>query len=182
MAQVQRGEQAALSTLYDRYAPVVLGVLVRIVGDRAVAEEVLQEAFWRVWDKSGSFDASKGSFKTWLFSIARRHAIDVVRKRKVRPQPIQSDAAELKLSLQADETDVSAEVDQTLNADTVRGALDTLPAEQRQVIELAYFQGKTRREISAETNIPLGTIHTRARLALQRLQKTLVAQGLEGVS
>lgn len=182
MAQVQRGDQAALATLYDRYAPVVLGVLMRIVGDRTVAEEVLQEAFWRVWDKSGSFDVDKGSFKTWMFSIARRHAIDVVRRQKVRPQAMQSDSADLILELQTDEADVSAEVEQTLTASTLRSVLDNLSSEQREVIELAYFKGKTRREIAAITNVPLGTIHTRARLALQRLRKLLEAQGMEGVA
>ncbi|HFC11239.1 MAG TPA: sigma-70 family RNA polymerase sigma factor [Anaerolineae bacterium] len=181
MSQVQQGDQAALSTLYDRYAPIVLGVLTRIIGERPAAEEVLQEVFWRIWDKSASFDASKGKFKSWLFSIARRKAIDAVRRRKVRPQPMKSDSAELMLSMQASETDVSATVEHTLLADTIQTALQILPAEQRLVIEMAYFQGKTRREIAAETNTPLGTIHTRARLALKRLRQSLLTQELGGI-
>ena len=180
MALVQRGDQAALSTLYDRYAPVVLGLLTRIIGDKAVAEEVLQEVFWRVWDKSSNFDSSKGSFKTWLFSIARRLAIDTVRRRNVRPQPLLTDSAESIIESQSADTDVPNEVNRSLNASTVLSALDGLPSEQRQVIELAYFQGKTRREIANETNIPLGTIHTRARLALKRMHKILSDQGMEG--
>lgn len=181
MTQIQRGDEAALSTLYDRYAPIVLGVLTRIIGERPAAEEVLQEVFWRVWDKSASFDANKGKFKSWLFSIARRKAIDRVRRRKVRPQPMKSDSAELILSLQPSEANVSNAVEQTMLAGTIRTALQALPAEQRQVIEMAYFQGKTRREIAAETAIPLGTIHTRARLALKRLRQSLLTDELGGI-
>ena len=180
IALVQRGDEAALSMLYDRYAPVVLGLLTRIIGEPAVAEEALQEVFWRVWDKSSSFDPSKASFKTWLFTIARRLAIDTLRRRNVRPQPLISDSAEMIIESQPAEINIPNEVNRSLNASTVHSALSGLPSEQRQVIELAYFQGKTRREIADETDIPLGTIHTRARLALKRMHKILSDKGMEG--
>lgn len=182
MIMVQRGEQSALATLYDRHSPVVLGLIIKILGDRAASEEVLQELFWRVWDRADNFDPSKGKFTTWMFSITRRMAIDALRKRQVRPQPLERQSAEFLLKTQSADTDVMEVVSSNLTGEVVIDALQTLPDEQRQVIEKAYFEGKTRREIAAETDVPLGTVHTRARLALQRLRQTLTGRGIEGGS
>src|SRR5919106_4896476 len=87
-AQVARGEGRALETLYDRYASIVLGISLKIVGDRDAAEDVLQETFWRVWRSAASYQSQRGSFTGWLFRIARNLAIDAYRRRSVRPQAI----------------------------------------------------------------------------------------------
>src|SRR6266542_5994722 len=88
VAQAARGNNAALEALYDRYASTVLGLTLKIVGDRAAAEDVLQETFWRVWKSADTYQPQRGSFTSWLFRIARNLAIDVYRRRNVRPQAI----------------------------------------------------------------------------------------------
>ena len=177
MTHIVAGDSTALETLYDRYAATVLGVVLRMVQDRAVAEEIVQETFWRVWDKSASFDASRGKFSTWLFSIARRLAIDSLRRQKVRPQAARSEAEEEWMLRQADERSVAETAVLHLEQARVRSAMTTLSPEQAEVIELAYFKGLTRREIAQAIGTPLGTIHTRARLGLQKLRAALETAG-----
>ena len=178
MTLVVAGDTTALETLYDRYAGTALGVVLRIVSDRAVAEEIIQETFWRVWDRSSSFDATQGKFSTWMFSIARRLAIDSLRRQKVRPQAVRSEAEEEQM-LRKPDTDISVAETAVLHIEQehVRAALLSLSPEQYEVLELAYFKGLTRREIAQKTNTPLGTIHTRARLGLQKLRSELETAG-----
>lgn len=173
MELVVQRNQHALSILYDKYAGVVMGTIINVVGDSKIAEDVVQETFWRVWDKSESFDVTKGKFTTWMFSIARRHAIDVYRRQKVRPQAAKNEETLFKFELQPDTIDVAQSVSDRLMGETIKKALNTLSNEQRQVIEMAYFEGKTRREIAEKTDTPLGTIHTRVRLALKNLSNAL---------
>jgi RNA polymerase sigma-70 factor (ECF subfamily) len=166
--------------LYDRYAPAVMGLALKMLGDRALAEEVVQETFWRVWRNADSFRAQRGSFPAWLFGIARNLTIDMCRRRKVRPQPARDDAEEQKIDRAPDpDVDVAESAWTAIKHTQVRTAMDVLPPAQRRVIELAYFGGLTRQEIAEATGEPLGTIHTRARLALQKLRETLQAQGFE---
>lgn len=179
MRHVALGDEAAYAELYDRHAPVVLGVLYKMVGQRQEAEELLQEAYWRVWDKAETFDPSRASFRTWLFSIARRIGIDWLRRRSARPKSAlgDSEAQEQRLAALPSDASVPGDVQLMERHEAVRDAVAQLSAEQRQVIELAYFGGKTRREIAAETNIPLGTVHTRVRLGLKHMQRELVEKG-----
>lgn len=179
MRRVVRGDQTAFELLYDRYAPSVLGVVTGIVRDPALGEEVLQEVFWRVWDRSKSFDVQRGKFSTWLFSIARRYAIDVYRRRKIRPQLANSEQLSKLAEMIPSDSRVSLDVMLLQQQEIVQVALQQLPPAQRTVIEMAYFEGKTRREIANETDVPIGTIHTRARLALRRLQNILLSEGWE---
>lgn len=180
MTYVAGGSSEALETLYDRYAPMVLGVIMRVLPDRAVAEEVLQEAFWRIWDKADAFHAERGSFTSWLFSIARRQAIDVTRRQNVRPQAARDEAEEKQMHLHPDpgyQVDEAAWLE--IQRQQVKSALTVLSPEQYEVIALAYYHGLTRQEIAELTGNPLGTIHTRARLGLQKLRTVLEAQGVE---
>lgn len=180
MARVATRDSAAFASLYDRYAPMVLGVVVKIVGDRAVGEEVLQEAFWRLWTQAATFDADKGPLRAWLFSIARRQALDVLRRQSVRPAAARDESEARRLELApAPDDDVPVAVEQAIAAAQLRGALSELSAEQQRVLELAYFGGLTRQEIAQVTGTPLGTVHTRARLGLQALRAKLGAPGNE---
>ena len=180
MARVAARDSAAFELLYDRYAPVVLGVVVKIVGDRAVGEEVLQDTYWRIWTQAASYDPAKGQLRPWLFSIARRLALDVLRRQSVRPQPARDEGEARRLeTAPAPGEDVSTAVGDALVAAQLRGALDQLSAEQRRVLELAYFGGLTRQEIAHVTNTPLGTVHTRARLGLQNLRAKLETSGTD---
>ena len=180
-AQVARGESGALETLYDRYASIVLGISLKILGDRAAAEDVLQETFWRVWRSAATYQSQRGSFTGWLFRIARNLAIDAYRRRSIRPRPITDvDANDTKLDQIPDPNMNVAEQSQLLLMHKhVADALASLPLEQRRVIEMAYFYGMTRQQIAESTGEALGTIQSRARMALQKLREQLQKEELE---
>ena len=181
-ARVAQGDTAALELLYDRHASAVLGILFRVIGDRATAEDVLQETFWRVWKSAYTYAGERGSFTSWLFRIARNLAIDAHRRTNVRPQALSSSGD---MDAVADRTpDPDTNVPEQAQADfrnrQIRSALSALPRVQRQVIELAYFYGMTRQEIAEATGEALGTVHTRARLGLQKLREELDREEFEG--
>jgi RNA polymerase sigma-70 factor, ECF subfamily len=178
IAQVARGDTAAYEMLYDRYASAGLGLALKITGDQALAEEVLQETFWRVWRKADLFQTQRGAFTSWFFGIARNLSIDMLRRQRTQVQP--ADESEQLIEQTADPTlDVPETAWLRVKHQQMRAAIESLPSEQRYVIELAYFRGMTRQEIANVTGEPLGTIHTRARLALQKLRDELQLQGFE---
>lgn len=177
LAQVAAGDRRAFETLYDRYAAVVFGLALRMLGDRSSAEEAVQEIFWRVWQRLGSFDRSR-AFAPWLFGIAHNYCIDELRRRKVRPQPVYEDDEHPVLSSIPDESDVGDTAIQAEQQRTVRAAIDQLPDEQRQALLLAYYGGLTQQEIAARLGNPLGTVKTRMRLGLQKLRALLEGQSL----
>lgn len=180
MARVATGEAAALEILYDQYASAVMGLALKMLGDRAAAEEVVQETFWRVWRNANSYRAQQGNFTTWLFGITRNLAIDAWRRRKARPQPIFDQDEEQQLEQNPDpRPDVTETTWINMKHSQVRQALNMLPPNQRQVVEMAFFWGMTRQEIAEKIGVPLGTVHTRARLGLQKLKEALQAQGFE---
>ena len=180
--QVARGDQAALEALYDRYASIVMGIALKIIGDQAVAEDILQETFWRVWQSAETYQSQLGTFTGWLFRIARNLAIDAYRRRNVRPQAILSVGdSDSVLDQTADpDVNVAEQAQSILMNRQLRRAVASLPGVQRQVIEMAYFFGMTRQEIAEATGEARGTIHTRARLALQKLRGELEREELEG--
>ena len=180
--RVARGDSAALEVLYDRYASRVLGISMKIVGDQALAEDILQETFWRVWQSASTYQSQLGPFTGWLFRIARNLSIDAYRRRNVRPQIfVGANGSDPILDETPDpDTDVAEQAQSILQNQQVRKALDALPGVQRQVIEMAYFYGMTRQEIAEATGEALGTIHTRARLALQKLRGELERDEFEG--
>ena len=171
---IASGEAHALETLYDRYNRVVFSFAVRILSDAQVAEEVMQEVFFRVWQQAGAYRSGRGSLITWLLSITHNLAIDEVRKRNRRPQKAEAEDPELLLGSMIDQSaDVEEEAWLSSIRAAINGALDNLPREQRAVIELAYFRGMTQREIADTLKQPLGTIKTRMRLGLQKLREQL---------
>ncbi|RPJ20502.1 MAG: sigma-70 family RNA polymerase sigma factor, partial [Chloroflexi bacterium] len=135
----------------------------------------LQESFWRVWQSASTYQPQRGSFTGWLFRIARNLAIDAYRRRSVRPQGISqaADADPILDQIPDPAMDVAEQAQSNLQAVQVRNGLAALPREQRQVLEMAYFYGMTRQEIAEATGEALGTIHTRARLGLQKLRREL---------
>lgn len=168
---VAAGEEAAVGELWDRYAPMLLGVARRVVQDPDDAEEVLQEVFLHVWNRADRYDPSRSSVSTWLALIARSRAIDRVRTRGVvdrthaavrhEPEPAHASA------------EGAARVHHDERRKRVRAELATLPEEQRRVLELAFFGGMTQREIAEATGIPLGTVKTRTLLAMKKLRIAL---------
>jgi RNA polymerase sigma-70 factor (ECF subfamily) len=180
--KVARGDTAALESLYDRHASVVLAIALRVVGERAAAEDVLQETFWRVWNSAATYQSQRGSFTSWLFRIARNLAIDLYRRRSVRPQTVENldEDSPILDNVPDPDADVVELTQSDLQNQQIHEALTSLPPEQKQVIELAYYYGMTRQEISEMTGEALGTIHTRARLGLQKLRVMLEREEFEG--
>ncbi len=175
MARVQQRSKSALAVLYERYAARAMGVAFKIVQDRDLAEEVVQEAFWRVWQRAAQFKAGRGTYANWLFGIVRHLALDMVRRRREFYFSDQDDDVSELFTHSATLTDEAHGAD-PIDAARVRAAIKTLPNLQRQVIELAYFQGLTRQQIANELDEPLGTIHTRAALALSKLREMVRAE------
>ena len=178
IAQVARGDTTAYEMLYDRYSSAVMGFALKITGDRSLAEEILQETFWRVWSKADLFQTQRGAFTSWFFGIARNLSIDLLRRQRTQFQP--ADESDQKIEQTADPSlDVPEAAWLRVKRQQMRAAIESLPSEQRNVIEMAYYRGMTRQEIARATGEPLGTIHTRARLALQKLRNELQMQGFE---
>ncbi|MBA2521070.1 MAG: sigma-70 family RNA polymerase sigma factor [Chloroflexia bacterium] len=182
IGRAAEGDAHALEILYDRYSSVVLSFAFRLVADRQVAEEVLQEAFFRAWQQGKAFNAGRGTFVTWLLSITHNLAIDEIRRRRRRPQKADSEEPAAFLATVADSsTGANVEDEAWLGAlrDTIAEALRELPTAQREAIELAYYQGLTQREIADRLGEPLGTVKTRMRLGLQKLRDSLGGHGQE---
>lgn len=174
ISRVAERDPKALEVLYDRYNRVVYSFALRIVGDPQIAEELLQEVFFRAWQQGRAFRESRGAFVTWLLSITHNMAIDEVRKRRRRPQKADSEEPETVLAGVPDASqDVEGEVWLSSLRMTIEAAMAQLPPAQRDAIELAYFQGLTQREISERLGEPLGTIKTRMRLGIQKLREQL---------
>src|SRR5215213_10125595 len=168
--------EVALSKLYDRYSRTVFGVGLKILGDRSMAEELVQEVFLKVWRSSGTFDPSRGSFSTWLFRVTRSVALDLFRKRARRVGPVVDGA--LRIATTRNSSAGPQEVvDESWLSWRMSRALEMLDAPHREVIDLAYFSGLSQREISERTGVPLGTVKTRTASAYKSLRKDLVAEG-----
>lgn len=171
---VARGDEASLAALYDRYHLLSFSLALRVVNDRGRAEDVVQDAFLSVWRKAGSYVSGRGSVKTWLTSIVRNRAIDLVRARR------ESDADDeaVLLALRDPRPGVVEEVTASLDRETIRTAIHELPLEQRQAIAMAYFEGLSHCEISDATGLPLGTVKSRIRLGMHRLKGLLLEAGV----
>ena len=168
--------EGAISTLYDRYSRTVFGVGIKILGDRSLAEELVQEVFLKVWRSSGTFDSARGSFSTWLYRVTRSVALDLYRKRARRVRPVPDGA--LHIATTRDSSAGPQEVvDESWLSWRMSRALEMLDAPHREVIELAHFEGLTQREISERTGVPLGTVKTRTASAYKSLRKDLMSEG-----
>ena len=183
ITRVTQGDIAAFEALYDRYAGAILGLAMRIIGDRAAAEEVLQETFWQVWRNAGNYQPQYGTFEGWLYKSARDHAVTVYRRRGVRsPEVVEAvDTNPIPDQRLASSIDIPEQSKSNLYAQQVRNAVMGLPHEERQVVEMAYFYEMTRQEIAEATGESLDTIHTRARLGLKKLHEELERGSTGGI-
>jgi RNA polymerase sigma-70 factor (ECF subfamily) len=165
LRRIAEKDEGALAALYDRYAAVSLAVAMKVVGDRAEAEDVLQNVYVRVWQDAGRFDPARGSVAAWLLSSIRNAAIDRTRRRDAYLRATK--AAPIRI---ADEPEpIELREDQK----RVVAALQQLPADQREAIELAYFKGLSQTEIAQKLGQPLGTVKTRMRLGMMKLREAL---------
>jgi len=158
-----------MAQLYDRYSSVVYSVALRVLGETAAAEDVVQEIFMQLWRNPGSFDSGRGNLAPWLAVITRNRAVDVLRKQ--RPQ------TEINETVVSVEPDLAGEADRGRAIGKVRSVLQEMPAAQRSALEMAYFEGYSHSEISEKTGEPLGTIKTRIRSGLMLLRKALDTAG-----
>ncbi len=170
LQQLAQGSPEAIEAIYDRYGAVAFAVAMRVLSDQAAAEDVVQEAFLSIWRRSATYRPERGTLRNWICTIVRNRAIDKLR----------GDAGRVRYELPLDErpdepglSDTWAAVAAELGRQQVRAALQELPVEQRQTIELAYWVGLSQREIADSMEVPLGTVKGRARLALARLREML---------
>ena len=164
------GDEEAFARLYDATSSRVFGLVLRVVRDRAQAEEVTQDVFLEIWRSSARYDQARGSALGWMLTIAHRKAVDRVRSAEAQTR---RDAAYEARSQATPFDATSEEAHRNLDAQRVRRALDTLTEAQRGALELAYFGGYTHREVAVMLDLPVGTAKTRIRDGLIRLRDTL---------
>ncbi len=167
LALVQRGDEQAMASLFDRYSKVVYSVALRVLRDPASAEDVLQEIFMQIWRNPDGFIATRGSLGGWLAVVSRNRSIDMLRRRKP------TDAVEDVVL--ASSCNLGNEAERNIMIEKARVVIDQLPIEQKKSLEMAFFDGLTHSEIAEMTGDPLGTVKTRIRSGLTTLRKAFQA-------
>ena len=171
--RIATGEKDALEAVYDRYSSAVYSLARYMLRSEAIAEEATQEVFLNIWLKASSYNSTRGQPKSWIMSVAHHKIIDIIRSRKraaAVTDPKEYETLDLLPSSQ-EATDVA--VERNLEGERVRRALDKLPSAQQEVIVLSYYGGLSQSEIAEKLGHPLGTVKTRARLAMQKLREEL---------
>ncbi len=168
VALLQGQDKQAFSYLYDNYSPALNNIIFRMVEDVALTEDILQEAFVKIWHNFTSYDKSKGRLFTWMLNLTRNLTIDVLRSKGYKKQS----------KISGDENSVNNLQDNSININKfdslgIRKQLANIKPEQRVIIDMAYFNGYTQDEIAKELGIPLGTVKTRMRTAILELRKML---------
>src|ERR1700686_3797421 len=172
LIRLQRRDPQALAELYDRYGRLVYSLILRVVHDAGIAEDLVQETFLRVWNRVGGFDAQKGSMGPWLLAVARNRAIDYLRSAGGRER----NSVEFEENAHpAQYGDMEKDILSSDKARRVKSAIEKLSPNQRQVIELAYFEGLSQTEMAQRMGQPLGTVKTWVRTALKNLRDELGA-------
>jgi RNA polymerase sigma-70 factor, ECF subfamily len=173
MQLVRRGQAAAFEVIYERHSRAAFSLAYRMAGSRGVAEDVVQEAFLNIWRSGARYERTRGSVRTWVLGVVHHRAIDALRRSFVHERRRASDEGLEELLETGERTDVEAA--RSEEAATIRAALGHLPADQSQVIELAYFGGFTHTEIAEMLQTPVGTIKGRMRLGLEKMRHALGA-------
>ena len=170
MSGIQAEDPDALSQLYDRYNGILKALILRVVHNEAEADDLLQEIFMEIWKQAKNFSPDKGKPLGWMVTLARRRAIDGLRKKQAYARAEERLQAETEQ--QSDAWAHNTTADEIVFGDTrvlIRKVIDRIPAAQQQAIELAFFRGMSQREIAAKTNTPLGTVKTRLELGLKKI-------------
>jgi RNA polymerase sigma-70 factor (ECF subfamily) len=167
MSLLEGGDAEAFAALYDRHSRAAYSLSYRMMGDRQAAEDLTQDAFLKVWRSAGGYRSDRGSVRTWILSIVHNRGIDQLRslasRRRTQDRVEQS-------APRSQPSEAFAETWRNRQREQIREALDTLPAEQLKILELAYFSGYTHVEISNLLDIPLGTVKGRMRLGLKKIR------------
>jgi RNA polymerase sigma-70 factor (ECF subfamily) len=171
MPLVERKDTVAFEIVYDRHGGAAYSLAYRIVGDRATAEDVTQEAFLSLWRSGARYDRARGSVRTWLLGIVRNRAIDIVRRDLAHAPSLSLETQPVEYRVAPERTETEALRHEA--ARQVRGALDGLPPDQLRVIELAYFGGLSHSEIAQIMNMPIGTVKSRMRLGMEKIRGRL---------
>src|SRR5215203_7442708 len=174
ISQVGQGDARAFTTLYERHGRAASALAYRLMGEKQAAEDLLQEAFLKLWCGAASYRAERGSVRTWLLSIVRNRGIDQLRSQASRRRTQDKFEASAPRS---QPSEAFAETLRNSQRDQVREALDTLPPEQLKILELAYFSGYTQVEISELLSLPLGTVKGRMRLGLKKIRDFFESRG-----
>jgi RNA polymerase sigma-70 factor (ECF subfamily) len=176
MERLANGDLGALDRLYEHYGVMAFSIAYRITGDRAAAEDVVQDAFLGAWRNAARYVDGRGTVRTWLLSIVHHRAIDAVRRRRPTTE-LPDGESNLPESLTMPDTwsDVELRIDRA----AVQVALTRISDVQREAIELAYFGGLTQTEIAERTGVPLGTVKGRLRLGLEGLRAAMLATGVD---
>jgi RNA polymerase sigma-70 factor (ECF subfamily) len=176
LTRIAGAEQAALGQLYDESSALVYSLVLRVLGNEADAEEVTMDVYTQVWKSASVYDGSRGTVTAWLVTLARSRAIDRVRGRTSRAKK----EAPLPEAFDAPDGAISPEqkTEEGMRRFRVMAALATLPAEQREVVELAFYSGLTHSELAERLNQPLGTVKTRIRAGMTKLREQLGAMAL----
>ncbi|UOQ91705.1 sigma-70 family RNA polymerase sigma factor [Halobacillus shinanisalinarum] len=175
--QMMDGDKKALESIYDKYEKLLYSFVIKLSGDQTLAEEVLQEVFIKLWTNKATYDETKGKFSSWIVTITRYTAIDIIRKNKNQTVALE------------EETDLPEQVGDSTEdivewkeqGDKIRKAVKELSNEQKQMVDLFYFKGLSQQEIANQCDLPLGTVKGRIRLALKHL-KTHLTNGKGGVN
>lgn len=173
-AVVAQRDRSAFTEIFDHFTPRLEAYLARLGLDAATAEEITQDVMMTLWRKAELFDPAKSSLATWLYRIARNRRIDFARRARTESIDPHSPAI---LEI-ADETRTDSDLDGRQRDDTVRALIDDLPAEQRDLVKLAFYSGMTHHQLAAHAGLPLGTVKSRLRLAFAKLRRGLEAGGI----
>ena len=178
--QIAQQNQLALSKLYDRYARIIYSSAYRSLGNAEESEEVVMDVFTQVWRSADRYDAAKARVDTWLFMMARSRTFDRLRNRQ-RKEKVADAVMVFEVSTICLSPTPGEDAEIRERRSTVIAALETLPPEQRQVLELAYYGGYSHREIAEQTGMALGTVKTRIRLGLEKLRSALQPWSIDSI-
>ncbi len=174
MARIVAQETKALEELYNQFARPLFGVVYSIVKKKEDAEEILLDVFYRAWEKAATFDGEKGTVWGWLLALARYRAIDKLRSKEYKDR-MREDGSEAEMESAGDPqaTDPAQRMDMVRRMERIRKALECISPEQRCVLEAAYFEGRSQTQVAEKLGMPLGTVKTRMRDGMRRLQNLL---------
>ena len=173
ISQFCQGNQAALSYIYDAYSGALYGILLKMTRDEELSRDLLQEAFVKIWKYHDRYDSDKGTLYTWMLNLTRNNCIDYIRSKRNKNQQKNRQLDTFVYGIEANKTFAPEHIG-------LKELLDSLPEEQKEIIILSYFEGYTQKEIAEEFDIPLGTVKSRAKAAMQKLRKIFKPESKAG--